>query len=304
MTSKTAPIVITLKKRLGPTRRSEPDDDKSEEPPPKAVAEPAGGHGPAVSKSRSRSRSRSRASAKKSRSPSRPSNALAESSVLNTTALEDIFARFHGQLDAWLKEEAVKLEGFEARGKTSAQDLQSCAEKVCGFFRDHASSADLGPDASGEGFTTRALPHFLELIDEDRRALQDTAGLLNAFAERHFPKNEELAKLKTEASPLPMLKALLRLAAAAPAPAPKARGGGRKRRTRTAGANFSGSGAIGNGSGAAPPPAADNQAILVGEGGQKSDGRGRGHGRPGNAVADGGHIRSESCSSVSDCGGR
>mmetsp|Transcript_35894 Transcript_35894/g.94860 ORF Transcript_35894/g.94860 Transcript_35894/m.94860 type:complete len:268 (+) Transcript_35894:313-1116(+) len=244
--------------------------------------------------SRNRSRSRSRDSVRRSPSPARPSNALVSSSVLDTSGLEDILARFHGQLDVWLKEESAKLEQVAARGKTSADDLQNCAEKVNGFFRDYASSADLGPDPRGEGFTTRALPHFLELIDEDRRALQEAMGFLKQYADKHFPKNEELASLKAASSPLPLLKALLRLASSAPAA--KARGGGRKRRDRAARGNFSGGGGIANGGGSAPPPAADSQPPAAA-------GRSRGHGRSNAAVVDGGHIRSESSSSVSEDGG-
>lgn len=305
MAPQTAPIVITLKKRSGPTRRSEPDhDEKSEELESRAAADPTGPLAP--SKSRSRDRSRSRRSAKKSRSRSRSSNALAKAALLNTTALEDIFARFHGNLDNWLKEESDKLERTEARGKTSAEDLQKCTEKVCGFFRDHASSADLGPDASGEGFTTRALPHFLELIDEDRRALQEAAGFLSAYAGRHFPNSSEVASFKADSSPLPMLKTLLRLASSASAPKVRGGGGGggerggdrggergtRKKRGRTAN---------GNSSGNAPAPGAERQLPPVGEVGSKPvDGRGRSHGGgPGTtAAADGGCIRSESVSSI------
>jgi len=220
MTAKPGPIVITLKNRLGPPRRLGDDDE------PRADddaglggslggADAGGALGDALSggeRARSRSRSRDR------RSPSPPSPlrppAIARSSVLNVASLEDIFARFHGQFDSWLQAESQKLERQETRGKNARDSLNDCADRICDFLREQAPRVyeELGPDPAGESFGARALPGFLEIIDEDRRALQEASGALAAFAERRFPKSEELAGLKSdsEASPVPLLKGILR----------------------------------------------------------------------------------------------
>lgn len=259
MSGKPGPIVITLKKRLGPAKRDEPDEEDDE---PAGSTRAGGGLG-----ARSRSRSPLRdGSEKRSLSPPRGGvPTVAPSSVLNVSALEDIFARFHGQLDTWLQGESGKLERAEVRGNQCREQLQRCADRVCGFLRDHAPGADLGPDPNGEGFTTRALPQFLDLIEEDRRALQEASSVLAAFADRRFPKNEELTGLKAEASPMPLLRAILRLLAAAPGA--KARAGGRQKRARASGRT----------GGGAPPAPAEHAA---GEGaGEKPPNRPRGGAR-------------------------
>uniref|UniRef100_A0A7S4S349 Uncharacterized protein n=1 Tax=Alexandrium monilatum TaxID=311494 RepID=A0A7S4S349_9DINO len=223
--AKPGPIVITLKKRLGPARRLEDEDEAVSG----ITAEPLGdlGSGGAlgvISRSRSRSRKRSPSPLepirKGSSSPLEPlrTSAIAASSVLNVAALEDIFGRFHGQLDTWLQAESGKLERAEARGDSARGELRQCAEQVCEFLREHApkAHAELGSDPAGDGFASRALPKFLEAIDEDRRALQEASAALAAFADRKFPKSEELAGLKEDVSPLPLLKALLRMLASPP----------------------------------------------------------------------------------------
>lgn len=228
MAVRPAPIVITLKKRLGPPRLLDPEEisDVGATRGPSMGA--ATGPG-AARRSRSRSPRRS-----PSPSPPSPRPAIAPSSVLNAAALEDIFARFHGQLDTWLQAESGKLERAESRGNASRDMLRRGADRVCGFLCDYAPGAhtELGPDPSGEGFITRALPQFLDIIDEDRRALQEVAGALGAFADRRFPKSEELACLKAESSPLPLLRATLRLLASQT----KATAGHRKRAARSQGA--------------------------------------------------------------------
>jgi len=138
--------------------------------------------------------------------------------VLNVTALEDIFAKFHGELDTWLQGESAKLQRVEAKGDAAQETLRSSANLVCDFVRDHAPQtySDLGPDPPGEGFTTKALPSFLEIVDQDGKALEEICSLLGEFADRRFPKNEELANLKADSSPLPLLRAILRMLAAQP----------------------------------------------------------------------------------------
>lgn len=217
MAAKSQPIVITLKKRLGAVRQSEQAEDAG------GGSGGCGGGGGGktctesldspASQARSRSGSLSK---RRSLSPLSPLRAptIAPSAVLNVTELEEIFARFHGKLDTWLKSESGKLERADSRGRAARTTLAQCANQVCEFLREHYPRvfADLGPNATGgEAFTVRALPQFLEAVDEDRRALQEIAGLLNSFAERRFPKNEELAALKTESSPLPLMRAILRL---------------------------------------------------------------------------------------------
>jgi len=220
MTAKPGPIVITLKKRLGPAKRvDEDEDDSALGAAGDAGVISTGGLGRS-SLGGTISRSRSRRSNRHSPSPLSPlrAPAIAPSSVLNVAALEDIFARFHGHLDTWLQAESSKLERAEARGNGARDNLRQCADRVCDFLRDHAprAYADLGPDPAGDGFTSRALPQFLDTINEDRRALQEAVGVLTAFVDRRFPKNEELASLKADASPLPLLRAILRLLASQP----------------------------------------------------------------------------------------
>lgn len=218
-------IVITLKNRYKSSRR----DDAAPAPAARAPRAPS----PARSRSRSERRSEhSRSPAPVSpppapvsprdRSPSQDKAAqakappaTAKTSVLNTDGLEDIFARFHGELDKWLETDAAKLERLEARGVGARQSLSSCADLVCDFVRDHAPQtyADLGEKSRTEDFASRALPQFLDLVEEDRHALQQTTKALGAFADRQFPNNVELTDLKKDSSPLPLVKALLRLMA-------------------------------------------------------------------------------------------
>jgi len=223
---KPGPIVITLKNRAGP-RRVDPEKEEEEE---KEAPAPSPDVGPAT---RDRSRSRSPVAPKRqSPSPLPPlrGSGMDKSSMLNVAALEDIFSRFHGQLDTWLQDESSKLERAEARGAASTETLRKCGDKVTEFLRSHAPRvyADLGTDPAGEGFASRILPQFLEILDEDRRALQETFALLGAFAERRFPGREELAGPKADGQPLPMLRALLRMLAspktAAAAAEPKGSG--------------------------------------------------------------------------------
>eukprot|EP00927_Polykrikos_kofoidii_P017698 TRINITY_DN18081_c0_g1_i2.p1 TRINITY_DN18081_c0_g1~~TRINITY_DN18081_c0_g1_i2.p1 ORF type:complete len:288 (+),score=62.80 TRINITY_DN18081_c0_g1_i2:58-864(+) len=210
--AKAGPIVITLKKRLGPSRATDEDDIRgggggsggggsAPAPPPPPPPPP-----PPTGAARSRSRSRSpRVAMDRLASPARASPpreftpAIASSAVLNVGALEDIFSRFHGELDSWLQTESVKLERAEARGSTASGELAGAAERVCGFLRDLAPRVyeDLGRDAaSADNFAARTLPRFLEMLDDDRRVLQ--------------------ADLKAGSTPVPLLRALLRHLAASP----------------------------------------------------------------------------------------
>uniref|UniRef100_A0A7S0ZRS8 Uncharacterized protein n=1 Tax=Noctiluca scintillans TaxID=2966 RepID=A0A7S0ZRS8_NOCSC len=188
MSSKSGPIVITLKKSHGSK------DD-------------------AVARSRSRS---VRAKPKERAASLSPLREPMAPSILNVTALEDIFARFHGELDTWLQRESRKLERAERRGSGARDALGRSGTLVCDFLRDYAPRTyqELGAEPQGEAFTTRALPQFLEMVEEDQRALQEATAVLGAFAERRFPKNKELALLKNDSSPLPLMRAILRLLAA------------------------------------------------------------------------------------------
>mmetsp|Transcript_29856 Transcript_29856/g.84093 ORF Transcript_29856/g.84093 Transcript_29856/m.84093 type:complete len:288 (-) Transcript_29856:169-1032(-) len=233
MSKPAGPIVIKLKKRGGPKRSNE-DDDEDER-----------GESPGA---RSRTRSPLREGSRKSSPPASPAGKLAEGdksdSVLNVVALEAIFARFHGQLDSWLTNESQKLKGAEDRGSGARESLERTAERINGFLRDYAPNAELGEDRTGDGFTTRALPQFLDLLEEDRRSLQDAQKEFISFADRRFPKNEEIAALKNDASPVPLMKAVLRLLASGPPqrsgggdgePTRRKRGGGEGRERRRAG---------------------------------------------------------------------
>mmetsp|Transcript_88178 Transcript_88178/g.175083 ORF Transcript_88178/g.175083 Transcript_88178/m.175083 type:complete len:225 (+) Transcript_88178:85-759(+) len=211
MASKQGPIVIALKKRLGPARRAEEEETVAELP-----ADPLGDHGTATL-GRTLSRSRSRRALRRSPSPLSHLAAptIASSSVMNVAALEDIFARFHGQLDDWLHSESGKLERAETRGAAARESVQGCGDTICEFFRECSQRmpSELGPDPSVEGFASRTLPMFLETVDEDRRALQELTSALSSFADHHFPKNKELVDLKAAGSPVALLRAILRLLA-------------------------------------------------------------------------------------------
>jgi len=207
------PIVITLKKRLGPSKLVDDADEGDAE-----RSGPENDDNGAVESARSRSRSRS--SGRRSPTPLSPlrAPAMAQSSVLNTRMLEDILTNFHGQLENWIQTETGKLERAESRGNAARESLKRCADHVCGFLREQAPRihSDLGTDPDGDSFASTTLPRFIELIDEDRRALQEATSVLNAFTDRRFSKNEELQGLKDDASPVPLLKALLRVLAAQP----------------------------------------------------------------------------------------
>merc|ERR1711879_762005 len=119
-------------------------------------------------------------------------------------------ANFHGEMDSYLQAESRKLESSEARGDRAKKSLRESGAPVCDFVRDHAPKIykDLGQDPVGEGFASRVLPHFLDMIDEDRHILQKIGTTLNIFTERRFPDNEELLALKSDPSPLPLLRAV------------------------------------------------------------------------------------------------
>eukprot|EP00448_Togula_jolla_P039148 CAMPEP_0170622668 /NCGR_PEP_ID=MMETSP0224-20130122/29260_1 /TAXON_ID=285029 /ORGANISM="Togula jolla, Strain CCCM 725" /LENGTH=238 /DNA_ID=CAMNT_0010949015 /DNA_START=11 /DNA_END=724 /DNA_ORIENTATION=- len=215
MAAKAGPIVITLKKRLGPTKLGAGDDGADRSGAAGRSGSPTAAAAPlAPSGARSCSRSRARSPL---RSPSPLSlrgagtPAIARSAVLNAGALEDIFARFHGELDSWLQAESAKLERAEASGIAARESLRSSAEQVSDFLRDHApgTRSHLGPDPTGEAFAGGALPQFLELMEQDSRVLKEVTGLLASHAERRL-KTEDLETLKSNASPLPLMKALLR----------------------------------------------------------------------------------------------
>lgn len=230
-------IVITLKNRYKSSRR----DDAAPAPPARAPrpSSPARNTAPKDSLAPSRSRSRSARRSERSRSPApispppapispcdrspsrdkaaqaKASPSTTKSSILNVDGLEDIFARFHGELNKWLETDSSKLERSEARGAGAKESLASCADSVCDFVRGHAPQtyANLGENPKTEGFASRTLPQFFDLVEEDRHALQQTTKALGAFADRRFPNNEELTDLKKDSSPLPLVKALLRLMA-------------------------------------------------------------------------------------------
>merc|ERR1711957_121327 len=128
--------------------------------------------------------------------------------------LEEIFGRFHGELDSYLNDEENKLKKIDTRGKAARDGLERCAGRVNKFLSRHAPDrySDPGPDPSGASFTAQALPKFLEIVAEDHRAMQEAVKQLAIVADR-FPKNEELAGLKDDSSPLPLLQALLPLLA-------------------------------------------------------------------------------------------
>ena len=126
-----------------------------------------------------------------------------------------------------MQEEDIKIKKADDLGQSNHDVLRRCANRVSGFLLDYApcDHADMGSDPAGASFTSRALPRFLNMLDEDRRALQDAMANLRSFAERCFPKNEELEKLKQEPSPLPLLRAVLRLIDALPGAGKGARDG-------------------------------------------------------------------------------
>lgn len=142
---------------------------------------------------------------------------------LNKSGLEDIFARFHGEFDGWIQKENGKLERSESRGFSAREELTNGGSVVCEYLRKHAPGVldELGDDPLDEMFASRALPRFLEMVEEDRKVLTDAAGALSAFAERRFPNDSDLDPLKADSSPLPLLRSLLRkMAEAKPAEQP------------------------------------------------------------------------------------
>jgi len=257
MSGKTGPIVITLKKRDRASRLSDPlgaDDDEKD----------ARG---SASRSRSSGQSAERSPKASRRSPSplkgRPDSSRrrsasgspvqrkavgtgtvsvkASSPRLNKTGLEDIFARFHGEFDTWLKSEGSKLERAESCGTSARDALTHSGGIVRDYLQEHAPGTldDLGTDPVGEMFASRALPRFLDSLEEDRKVLTDAASLLGTFAARRFPNDSDLDPLKADSSPLPLLRSLLRkMAEAQPTGQPAAVGtaqsrGRRRRRERS-----------------------------------------------------------------------
>lgn len=143
--------------------------------------------------------------------------------MLDRSALEDIFARFHGGFDDWLQAESAKLERAEASGEAALAQLRKSADTVCSFLRDYVprgtkDGADPGADPNPETFATQALPRFVEAIDDDRRVIREATDAIGAFIDRRFSgrDREDIAALKANDSPIPMLKAALRLLAAGP----------------------------------------------------------------------------------------
>eukprot|EP00747_Dinoflagellata_sp_TGD_P017931 gnl/TRDRNA2_/TRDRNA2_126155_c2_seq2.p1 gnl/TRDRNA2_/TRDRNA2_126155_c2~~gnl/TRDRNA2_/TRDRNA2_126155_c2_seq2.p1 ORF type:complete len:241 (+),score=53.06 gnl/TRDRNA2_/TRDRNA2_126155_c2_seq2:80-802(+) len=169
------------------------------------------------------------------RSPSREKDS-GSAPVLNHAALEDIFARFHGELDNWLQGESSKLDRQEAEGQKSLDSLRRSTRLVLEFLRVHSPTLyeELGADCSGEAFTTKALPQFLDIVNEDRRKLEDASNALRTFASRRFPKNEDIASQKASSSPIPLLKEILRqLEKGGSSASKRGRGGGSCSRSRS-----------------------------------------------------------------------
>eukprot|EP00747_Dinoflagellata_sp_TGD_P109453 gnl/TRDRNA2_/TRDRNA2_170687_c2_seq2.p2 gnl/TRDRNA2_/TRDRNA2_170687_c2~~gnl/TRDRNA2_/TRDRNA2_170687_c2_seq2.p2 ORF type:complete len:212 (+),score=55.01 gnl/TRDRNA2_/TRDRNA2_170687_c2_seq2:316-951(+) len=131
---------------------------------------------------------------------------------MNTRALEDIFARFHGELDGYLQAETKKLKKEEVSGSNAKELLQKSASRVSDFLRDNvpAVHAELGTESSHpDSLAERTLPQLLQVVDRDRQAIDEVAKLLTAFADRRFPKNTDIASAKGGRSPLPLLRELL-----------------------------------------------------------------------------------------------
>jgi hypothetical protein len=234
------------------------DDGEADQPP---VAKSEGGGDDARHRDRSRSRS---PPGRPSPSPDAAAPELApETSGLNLGKLEDIFSTFHGELDTFLQEENKKMKEAAADGQEDRDVLKRVANRVSGFLRDVAprDHEDLGPDPAGLKLASRSLPRLLEILEEDRRALEDAVAIMTTLAERRFPKSDELEKLKSEDSPLPLLRAVLRLLAE---DAPSAAEGGGKAGASgagAAGARRRGGRGEGEGSsrqGRKPPPPADD----------------------------------------------
>lgn len=228
-------IVITLKNRQGgsylsgrSSHRENRDSRQGGAPvedmphsPPRRSRSPAARNmpeGPGASRSRTRS-PESPAALRSPGSPRASSQAKeksptdsAQPTALNRAGLEDIFGQFHGEFEAWMKAEESKIEHADVRSSAARRSLVSCGNSVCDFIRDYAPEtyAKLGPDPAVEGFNSHSLPQFLDVVDEDRRALQEATAALGAFAERRFPRNDELTALKAE-SPVALLKGILRL---------------------------------------------------------------------------------------------
>lgn len=166
---------------------------------------------------------------------------------MDNKALEDIFARFHGEFEGWVQAEKTKLERVDATGEAALSQLRKSADTVCSYLREYVlrgtkDGADPAGDPNPETFATQALPRFVEAADDDRRMLREASELIAAFAERRFTgrDREDLAALKANESPVPLLKATLRLLAAGPKAAEgpggrSRRGEGRGKRERRGG---------------------------------------------------------------------
>lgn len=281
MKPQTAPIVITLKNRLGPQPATRHGDRSSEEEPAQDTRQDernnAAGAGRGRSRSRSRrsrdNRSRSRShrsrgsnrtcspsagsaagggllngiSPKKRQSQNRIEKAASSgvdgiasgpgdrshsplppvhvgrklrSDMLGVDALEDIFGTFHNSLEQWLEIEGAKLKRAEVQGKETRNILEQCALPVCAIMRETAPSFDQGVDPSGEGFCVKVLPQFLDMLQEDQRAITGAVAAMRKLSEAHRlaqspggtanQGEEELSRLlKAETSPAAALRALL-----------------------------------------------------------------------------------------------
>ncbi|CAE8594000.1 unnamed protein product, partial [Polarella glacialis] len=197
------PIVITLKRRNGRGQPAVEEELQPRNDEEEAVDDGSTRNGDVdADEGLGRGASRSQSRSPERRSPSsKRARTLTPSSVLNVSVLEQALGRFTGELDQWLQAEAGKVEFLEAKAAVSKEFLQQSGAEVGDFLRSHAPS---GPDTSGTGFATSALPRFLEMVDEDRSALSEVSIALAAFAERRgFPLTEEL---KASGSTLPMLK--------------------------------------------------------------------------------------------------
>lgn len=193
------PSLSPVKRALDPKRIADPPPVRSCSPDVDGSPSPGGGE-------QSRQSPSPASSGAAASDPPKPD-------LLNTAALEDIFARFHGKLDEWMEHEKSQIQKVETSGEESRDTLMESSSKVHSFLKEYVpkAAALCEHEGKGDGLVSRLLPQLVSTIEDDQRVLNDMTTILVGIAEKKgLSKGDDLESLKTESTPVPLLRALLK----------------------------------------------------------------------------------------------
>lgn len=123
--------------------------------------------------------------AERQSSTSAPAAAL-PSPMLRVETVSKHIVHFQDQLSAWLQDEEEKLHRLHQRSQDCREVVQKGSRQVSDFLQDHAPNIfdEIGLDTKSRSFPNVILPRFLEMVQEDRKVLQDFSAALKAASKR------------------------------------------------------------------------------------------------------------------------